>query len=42
MAVADQIYPEEMYCLGKGYALWQADPLDEYEVIEPGDVGSLA
>jgi hypothetical protein len=38
---AEQIYPEELYSFQKGFALWQADPLDAYEVVNVGDCGYI-
>jgi hypothetical protein len=38
---AEDIYGQEMYSLGRGFALWQADPLDGYECVKVGDTGYI-
>ena len=38
---AETIYSKEMYSLGRGYALWQADPMGEYAQINVGDTGYI-
>jgi hypothetical protein len=36
-----RVYAELLYGHGIGYPLGQADPLDEYPVIRPGDAGEI-
>jgi hypothetical protein len=35
-------YADTMRALGYGYALWQADPFDQYEKVEIGTAGIIS
>ncbi len=37
----EELYAELLLDLGYGYALWQPDPLDQYDCVNPGDVGYI-